>query len=182
MGLFNLFTKAVKTSIKNAERQQAFTQKSNENIIRQLFETMHILLQTTNYNTYISRLELFDERFEQFIIISKSPTFKSSYKAAVSKYREMYYDRNSTTLQIEKYLNQIAIFNKISFFEDTFYQLCKRLLIESQKKIKELKTEKAKENRKIVFVNNIEEALIFLRQKGYADTSNYLLKFHILIQ
>lgn len=177
MGFFNLFKKAVKATIKNAERNHVYTQKSNENIIRQLFETMHILLKTNNYKTYLSRLELFDERIDQFQVISKTGSFRSSYNESLSKYRLMYYDRNSTTNKIEAYLKTPNEFNKIHFFEDTFYRLLDRIKLETKSKIIELKTEKAKENKKETFKIKVNEALIFLKEKGYDENCDYVLKF-----
>ena len=182
MSFFNIFKKVVKTTIKNAERQQVLTQMSNENIIRQLFETMQILLKTTNYNTYLSRLLLFDERIVQYMQIAKNRNFKNSYSTALSKYRMMYYDRHNTTIQIEKYLKNIENFDKDIFFEDTFCQFYKRLAKETEEKINLLKTEKAKQNKKEKFISEIETGLNFLREKGYSDTSPYFVKFKSLIQ
>jgi hypothetical protein len=143
-----------------------FTKKDIYRIVFQSFETTHILKTTKNLETFKSRFELLKKYHNQLITYKSSPFFNDAFKKAVEDYRIKYYDKtlNGT---IRDGLFEPQTFDLQYFFENTLLNCFKQSIYDDYKKMEELKTNKAKQNRLEKINIKIDTYLEYLESKGY---------------
>ncbi len=135
-------------------------------IIIQCFDSMHILKTTKKLDTFKSRYELFKEKHAQIIGFKTNWKFNLAFNNAVNKYNEMYYDRplNGTIKDAEFEPNN---FENDFNLQKWLINCLKESIKDDYKKINELKTEKAKQNRLEKINLKIDEYLLYLESQGY---------------
>lgn len=150
-------------------------EKSGVVLIKQILETIYILQTTKNYKTYISRYNFLEEKAYNFDKLSKKYNKDIIVKAGIKMYQNMYYDRQDVSNMME-YLTQPYL-DMSKILEDTIPNFIERYTVEQNEEIDKLKTQKAKENRKMKMKKEENEILEFLKQLGYTK-ANLQLTFN----
>ncbi len=142
------------------------TDKQITGIILQCFETTHILKTTKKIETFKSRYAFFKEKHNQLVELKPSYQFNKAFQNAVKQYRQKYYDLtlNGT---IKEGLYEPQTFDVKYFFENCLVNCLKESIADDYKKIAELKTEKAKQNRLEKINIKIDAFLEYLESEGY---------------
>lgn len=148
-------------------------EKSSVVLIKQILETIYILQTTKNYKTYISRYNFLEGKAYSFDELSKKYNKDIIVKAGIKIYQNMYYDRQDVSNMMEYLIQPYLDMSKI--LEDTIPNFIVRYTIEKNEEIDKLKTQKAKENRKMKMKNEENEILEFLKQLGYTKTDLELI-------
>ena len=143
-----------------------FTDKQITGFVMQSFETAHILKHTKKLETFKSRYVFFKERHSQLVELKPSFQFNNAFQNAVRQYRQKYYDLtlNGT---IKEGLYEPQTFDVKYFFENCLINCLKESIADDYKKIAELKTEKAKQNRLEKINIKIDAFLEYLESEGY---------------
>ncbi|WP_187477833.1 hypothetical protein [Amniculibacterium sp. G2-70] len=149
-------------------------EKTGLNLVNQVLETLHILQSTKKQETYFSRFNFLEKKAEQLDELSNHYNWSKIVEVGVENYKNLYPDRGNSVQNAqylkEKYLNMIDI------LEDTLPLMVERYLQSEKIEIENLKTAKAKENRRVKMSENFQKILKFVNEQGYANDDDFYLE------
>jgi|SRR4051812_16681173 hypothetical protein len=130
----------------------------------QVLETVHIISTTKNFDTIKGRYELLLERIESLRKAENNRLYTTDINASIERYKSMYYDRPLQNFEIAAVIKPNN-FNVQNFYCEALVNCIKRFVEEQANEINSLKSENAKEKRRLKTVEKINLAKEELQNK-----------------